>query len=871
PFRLAVEARQKMGAMDQKPALSWRIKLRLNDQPFTDLAMTSAVEDRTPLFVNGQEQVASRLERAFVEIPPGDHELAVASDATLWLRLLRQEEPDYLLPSFNEPLPSPLEVRGQTGDELVQQWQTALQLAQDNSHRNSGLVGISLLRQQVGNRPDYPEMQSKANELAGRHLHYRDLPPVVAPGAQRLGYFLPQRLLAADENGVMAVLPTMLKGAFLERLGQGLFTTLPQTDSGSSSPVEWRAELWFDSDQHTPNNLETLQPWLATIAALDGLNITVQGHADASGHRYKNELLAQERARFARNLLIQRGVAEERVRVQSVGDRQPRADNKDPEGRRHNRRVEMVATGRPRLGNGVQHYRLPERPAPSKVRVLLDYEGAMGATLMAQIDQAPPVSLQLDPARPAGEMAPSPTEAALYLQALQNKTSQPTLRGGLPPGMIPAPLQRAGVAILPVPPGSKELRLWQKQPATTPLWVAVQFEDGKTFALAPTDYAELIQRVARQGMALQTMAHGLLATLDTPDGHGEREMVRTLWHPLLRRVRAEQNQFAASVTLPDRGEPQQADPLRHRQLLEQATRLEAGGDWLNALELRHSAFAKASTMAERLAGWLTGTENLFRLGEPFLAEQRLKALLLLPEAAQLRQKVRDRLVRFYQQQQDDESLVNLYATLFALHGKAEDLRELIPLLVASGDYEQALMAGLLLPAKQRPVEAMIRAALATGWIGLAEEMMAMGTTSFPWLSALSLRRQLDQGGIFEEEPSTLDDSLRRSWRNGLALAQTGPSSNPEAAVAWQQDLNWVQKWATWQAERPGERSWRERPDWIVDYASAGLQYSVEQDRHAPGFRSEPARPVRIQLVGPVKVRLEVRPQHQTTTPPVPLD
>jgi outer membrane protein OmpA-like peptidoglycan-associated protein len=70
--------------------------------------------------------------------------------------------------------------------------------------------------------------------------------------------------------------------------------------------------------------------------------IHVEGHTDSQGSQKFNEKLSQDRAEAVRQFLLSRGVAADRVRAQGLGPSRPIADNKSPEGRANNRRVEIV-------------------------------------------------------------------------------------------------------------------------------------------------------------------------------------------------------------------------------------------------------------------------------------------------------------------------------------------------------------------------------------------------------------------------------------------------------------------------------------------------------------------------------------------------
>jgi outer membrane protein OmpA-like peptidoglycan-associated protein len=80
----------------------------------------------------------------------------------------------------------------------------------------------------------------------------------------------------------------------------------------------------------------------ALIKGNPDANITVEGHTDSQGQRQYNMDLAQKRADAVRDQIVARGVAADRIKTVGVGPDRPIADNKSPEGRANNRRVEII-------------------------------------------------------------------------------------------------------------------------------------------------------------------------------------------------------------------------------------------------------------------------------------------------------------------------------------------------------------------------------------------------------------------------------------------------------------------------------------------------------------------------------------------------
>ena len=73
---------------------------------------------------------------------------------------------------------------------------------------------------------------------------------------------------------------------------------------------------------------------------------TVEGHTDNVGTDAANQVLSQKRAESVREYLVARGVSANAITAVGKGSTVPIGDNKSPEGRAMNRRVEIIVGGK---------------------------------------------------------------------------------------------------------------------------------------------------------------------------------------------------------------------------------------------------------------------------------------------------------------------------------------------------------------------------------------------------------------------------------------------------------------------------------------------------------------------------------------------
>ena len=116
----------------------------------------------------------------------------------------------------------------------------------------------------------------------------------------------------------------------LGALGRGATVTLPN--------------LYFT--QSTASLLPTSRPMLNALARRlreqPVLRLEIAGHTDNVGDPSLNLRLSEQRARVVRQYLVQQGIDSVRLTARGYGGSRPVADNRDPQQRPRNRRVEVV-------------------------------------------------------------------------------------------------------------------------------------------------------------------------------------------------------------------------------------------------------------------------------------------------------------------------------------------------------------------------------------------------------------------------------------------------------------------------------------------------------------------------------------------------
>lgn len=124
-----------------------------------------------------------------------------------------------------------------------------------------------------------------------------------------------------------------LPGTQVERVNKGVRVTF---DSNILFPT--------NSSYLTDQAKEDIKGLVDEIKKQGPVKIVIEGHTDKTGTPEYNKWLSDKRAVSVKNLAVSLGLPAESIQTKGYGDTKPVADNKTPEGRAKNRRVELLIT-----------------------------------------------------------------------------------------------------------------------------------------------------------------------------------------------------------------------------------------------------------------------------------------------------------------------------------------------------------------------------------------------------------------------------------------------------------------------------------------------------------------------------------------------
>jgi len=99
----------------------------------------------------------------------------------------------------------------------------------------------------------------------------------------------------------------------------------------------------FDKSAITDEMIPVLEQVKMILDEEPGTDFVLSGHTDSTGPEAYNQGLSERRAASVKNWLVSNGVAASRLQAKGYGETQPKYDNSTREGRKLNRRVEMMS------------------------------------------------------------------------------------------------------------------------------------------------------------------------------------------------------------------------------------------------------------------------------------------------------------------------------------------------------------------------------------------------------------------------------------------------------------------------------------------------------------------------------------------------
>lgn len=112
---------------------------------------------------------------------------------------------------------------------------------------------------------------------------------------------------------------------------------------GDKLVVRFNSAILFDKNKAVlkPKSKADLAEFAQVLKRYPDTDLVIEGHTDNTGKKVRNQKLSVQRAEAVISYLTAEGVAAPRMTGRGYADDRPVADNKNEEGRKQNRRVEV--------------------------------------------------------------------------------------------------------------------------------------------------------------------------------------------------------------------------------------------------------------------------------------------------------------------------------------------------------------------------------------------------------------------------------------------------------------------------------------------------------------------------------------------------
>ena len=126
---------------------------------------------------------------------------------------------------------------------------------------------------------------------------------------------------------------------------------IPDSEEGLANAQKYEGvfkpmDLYFPTGSakyiRTAANRQFIEEAQKYLAANPGKKLLLTGHSDNDGNDAMNMTLSRQRAAAVKRQLIRTGIAADQLTTDGKGETQPKESNDTPEGRRANRRVDIV-------------------------------------------------------------------------------------------------------------------------------------------------------------------------------------------------------------------------------------------------------------------------------------------------------------------------------------------------------------------------------------------------------------------------------------------------------------------------------------------------------------------------------------------------
>ncbi len=840
PARIAIETRFLYPPLEQSRRTRYFLQVSMDDLPFATLNFETPPETSKKIFMEGTALVCGRVQSAILNIPQGAHTLKITPRSDLIVRVLKQDDPDYLFSKFNAPVsyeatrdklmsPKNLNIPGDNPSDptplppLHEIDTIAQQMVRDNARPQGGLAGAFLMNQQAQKRPDAPGIKKVARDLYAAHTFFRDLLPCTKPGMdsqKSFRFILPRLKRGQDHNMTVAT-------QHADRL-----YSLVQAIEFLKIPTDEARPLVYRFPRRTaPSRLRIM--------------VAPQDVSQKFFIKFNNRPpQADPKAPVL-------------TTTQSLSSQSPAPRIQDPTP--HSQaQIPITFTVAPCYEAPSEAFRITPAEAGLALNMLRHRPGFHLKNRVPEPEKTTCPPTQQSPALPLSKNKKTSGHHTPH-ESMDNASPCKNSRYFEETALYLDPFIKPAFIELPLPTNVDGFTLWGEDSAGM---AAVQYLDSLPYRMSESEYLQAVktveppQHLFTEFVAFLSSGQGGDDTATSLNGMVKNDL-KNHWTPLVRMIRANAALFSAgpekSLPAPSTRLSQDSIPL----LTKKAQDLEAQHQPLPALEKWSELFYNTTGKIRSDAAFKM-VDQLILLGETYLAESLLRQLFLKspPPASE---QAFQRLVSFYQKGGADKQLLPLYSAKAVRYPTPDNLKTLSEQLLKEEHFFHAMMLASTIPHPVQPPTVLLKTAGQLGWFKMYVDQLKKlsDPKDIAYWQGMGLlyQFQYDKAGDLLKNAGKQGADLKTAVLKGLAIHDLLFSRDKEKRIQG------ILAWESWTADLPGDHSWQNASQGVLDYDGAVMVYSEPRDLYSNAFRATPSKPVKARFYGPLKLKITARVLH----------
>ncbi len=428
---------------------------------------------------------------------------------------------------------------------------------------------------------------------------------------------------------------------------------------------------------------------------------------------------------------------------------------------------------------------------------------------------------------------------------------------------------------LPLSAATRRVKIWQKD-TQKPLWLALQQRRGSTYKLSQAQFIYQMQQTNAFNRFTRALA-AWAVDADKPQKMGQNLNPGSLenhWLPLLKQLAATYHKRLENIQPLQFNSQSKMSADDAKTIQAHALLAEQSQQWLLALERWSQLWTQTAGEAQQIA-LQHMVMNMQRTGQHALAKQLQLAIIFSRpgsnNAASLVESQLELLLKNYRQQGKSEARVALLSAFFVHQPNVYNLQRLALIMVEEGRWQQGLELLLLLPElqpePQRELEAVLLSALQVSWLDVFDQQLLEAglpiTQVNKWQGLKALFNQdYATARLYFSAANSEADKQVQLWVSTLEESEQLQRRLLSADVSVRQSA--LKQWQALQLRIISQLS----TGWRVEHASVmshGGQVILRQPSTQVSlmhYLSRPQQPLELQIAGPARLKLQIRPLHQ---------